>query len=261
MPLDRLVVSIALDGSQERFRSHADLCIIEARNDFETILAWVKSRHGLSPRQRGRRRHRSVGATAREDGGAGNAERFVLWASLHQRRGLSDMTLEDGTPYRDFLADPRPDEVGCEPRGARRGTPAWRTFEGSLSPAAQWQSVVILRGHFTNLNNVNYLAGNAWMGVQLPLTRAPHINAARSFTMRQWNHIEVCLDTLPPTNANQRLAFALRLHYGTGLRLSEAVQAKVNDLAWVEYPPDAQKILPKLTRLAPRTFARRARAG
>ncbi|NDJ00180.1 tyrosine-type recombinase/integrase, partial [Flavobacterium sp. LaA7.5] len=43
---------------------------------------------------------------------------------------------------------------------------------------------------------------------------------------------------LPDTSTGKRLRFALSLLYATGLRLSEAVASKVDELEWVEYPPD-----------------------
>ena len=41
------------------------------------------------------------------------------------------------------------------------------------------------------------------------------------------------------TSRSQRLKLALHLLYATGLRLSEIVAAKVEDLLWVEYPSDS----------------------
>lgn len=266
VPLDRLLVPRELDGSLGRYRAHHDHCLIDARNDLQAILAWVKSRRGLTPAQKARKRSRggADGDMAIDDDVSGNgsgaggvgqwhwlselshtqrgylreAERFLLWAIVHKRKALSDMTVQDCTEYRDFLADPMPADLWCGPRNARRGTPAWRPFEGPLSPRAQHQSVVVLRGLFGYLNRVNYLAGNAWHGVDLPLRFGARINVGRSFTMGQWDFIEQRLDALPQRSSRDRLSFALTLLYRTGLRLSEAVNARIDDLTWEEYPPD-----------------------
>ena len=265
VPLDRLLVPRELDGSLGRYRAHHDHCLIDARNDLEAILAWVKSRRGLTPQQKASKKSRGgdmpidgVGYGSGDDhdtGGAGQwhwlsalshtqrgylreAERFLLWAIVQKRKALSDMNVQDCAEYRDFLADPRPADLWCGPRNARRGTPAWRPFEGPLSPRAQHQSVVVLRGLFSYLNRVNYLAGNAWHGVDLPLRFGAKINVGRSFTMGQWDFIEQRLAALPPRGSRDRLDFALTLLYRTGLRLSEAVNARVDDLTWEEYPPD-----------------------
>lgn len=66
------------------------------------------------------------------------------------------------------------------------------------------------------------------------------MNAGRSFTVSQWGFIEGQLEQLRDTSASRRLKFALHLLYATGLRLSEVVAATVDDLQWVQYPPDAE---------------------
>ena len=66
------------------------------------------------------------------------------------------------------------------------------------------------------------------------------VNAGRSFTATQWAFIEDRLREAKPTPAIQRLRVAMHLLYATGLRLSEVVTERVQDLQWVEYPSDAQ---------------------
>ena len=255
VPIDRLLVPSELDGTQGRFRAHHSPCLIDAKNDLEAILTWVKGKHGLTPDQKKRLRTRrnpdAVGdvvtgpwdwlnelshtqrAYLRE------AERFYLWAIVEKKNALSSMTVEDCTAYRDFLADPRPEDRWCGKRNARRGTPAWRPFEGPLGLRAQNHTVSVLRNLFSFLVDQCYLAGNAWKGVEIPQRTGSKINVGRSFTMDQWDFIDKQLDDLPETSRNLRLKVVLRILYGTGLRLSEIVRARVNDLTWVEYPSDA----------------------
>ncbi len=66
------------------------------------------------------------------------------------------------------------------------------------------------------------------------------VNAGRSFTATQWAFIEDRLREAKPTPAIQRLRVAMHLLYATGLRLSEVVTERVQDLQWVDYPSDAQ---------------------
>jgi site-specific recombinase XerD len=70
---------------------------------------------------------------------------------------------------------------------------------------------------------------------------ATRIDHGRSFTQAQWQFIEQQLAQLPKTSSHQRLRFTLHLLYATGLRLAEAVAARVDHLNWASYPPDADE--------------------
>ena len=59
-------------------------------------------------------------------------------------------------------------------------------------------------------------------------------------TAAQWVFIEEMLREAKATPAHQRLCVAMHLLYATGLRLSEVVAAKIEDLQWVEYRSDVQ---------------------
>ncbi len=113
------------------------------------------------------------------------------------------------------------------------------TFEGPLKASAQTQAITILRNLYGFLVNQNYLMGNPWTGVTVPRSSTPRLNAGRSFTEAQWAIIDKELTKLEATPANVRLAFAIRFLYATGLRLSEAVAAKLDDLQWVSYPAES----------------------
>lgn len=141
--------------------------------------------------------------------------------------------------YRDFLADPQPADRWCGVRSRERWSPLWRPFEGPLGPSAQRQAITILKNLYGFLSDQNYLMGNPWSAVSVPKSSEPKVNAGRSLTVAQWRFVGRELEMLPATSASQRLRFALRLLYATGLRLSEVVVATVDDLQWVEYPADA----------------------
>lgn len=258
-PLEKFIVPAELDGSRGLYRRPQAQCLLKAGNDYQAILAWLRSKHGLTPEQKAhlkaRRRQRDVmGEHGVEQGmdwlqALSNtqrayrkeAERFLLWAITHQGKALSSMSNEDCTLYRDFLADPQPRSRWCGDRGRERWSPLWRPFEGPLSASAQRHAVTILKNLYGFLVDQNYLMGNPWSAIGVPRTSGPKVNAGRSFSLAQWRFIEAQLKMLTatsPTSAHQRLAFGLHLLYATGLRLSEVVAAKVDDLQWVEYPVD-----------------------
>jgi site-specific recombinase XerD len=260
-PLEKFIVPAALDGSSGVYRCPQAHCLLKATNDYQAILAWLRSKHGLTPEQKARlksrRRQRQIDATSDDSSAAEQgldwlqalsntqrayrkeAERFLLWAITHRGKALSSMSNEDCTLYRDFLADPQPRSRWCGDRARERWSPLWRPFEGPLSASAQRHAVTILKNLYGFLVDQNYLMGNPWSAVGVPRTSGPKVNAGRSFSLAQWQFIEQQLTTLPATSANQRLTFGLHLLYATGLRLSEVVAATVDDLQWVEYPADA----------------------
>ena len=252
-PLEKFIVPAELDGSSGLYRRPQAQCLLKATNDYQAILAWLRSKHGLTPDQKAhlkaRRRQRDTGVEQGLDwlqalsntqrAYRKEAERFLLWAITHKGKALSSMSNEDCIEYRDFLADPQPRSRWCGDRGRERWSPLWRPFEGPLSASAQRHAVTILKNLYGFLVDQNYLMGNPWSAVGVPRTAAPKVNAGRSFSLAQWGFIEEQLKTLLATSANQRLTFGLHLLYATGLRLSEVVAATVDDLQWVEYPADA----------------------
>ncbi|MBA2723215.1 MAG: int, tyrosine-based site-specific recombinase, partial [Methylibium sp.] len=256
-PLEKFIVPAELDGTRGLYRRPQTQCLLKATNDYQAILAWLRSKHGLTPDQKAhlkaRRRHRDVmgnhgveqsmdwlqALSNTQRAYRKEAERFLLWAITHKGKALSSMSNEDCIEYRDFLADPQPRSRWCGDRGRERWSPLWRPFEGPLSASAQRHAVTILKNLYGFLVDQNYLMGNPWSAVGVPRIAGPKVNAGRSFSLAQWDFIEEQLKMLPATSANQRLTFGLHLLYATGLRLSEVVAATVDDMQWVEYPADA----------------------
>jgi site-specific recombinase XerD len=253
VPLEKFIVPAELDGSNGLYRAPQRLCLLNAKNDYDAVLTWLKAKSGMSGEQKAARKRRLGIDPAAPEGPMEwlqhlshtqraylkEAERFMLWAIVEHQKPLSSMTLEDCQAYRSFLANPVPADRWCGPRGRQRWSPLWRPFEGPLSPAAQRQAVTILKSLYKFLVDQCYLIGNPWNGVAPPKAPGVRINQGRSFTQAQWSFIETQLDLLPDTSACRRLHFALHLLYATGLRLAEVVAARVDDLNWVAYGPDA----------------------
>ena len=252
-PLEKFIVPAELDGTRGLYRRPQAQCLLKAGNDYQAILAWLRSKHGLTPDQKAhlkaRRRQRDLGVEQGLDwlqalsntqrAYRKESERFLLWAITHKGKALSSMSNEDCIEYREFLADPQPRSRWCGDRGRERWSPLWRPFEGPLSASAQRHAVTILKNLYGFLVDQNYLMGNPWSAVGVPRSAGPKVNAGRSFSLAQWAFIEAQLKMLQATSANQRLTLGLHLLYATGLRLSEVVAATIDDLQWVEYPADA----------------------
>ena len=238
-PLEKFIVPAELDGSRGLYRRPQEQCLLKATNDYQAILTWIRSKHGLNAEQKAklkaRRRQRDTGVEQGMDwlqslsntqrAYRKEAERFLLWAIVHKGKALSSMSNEDCIEYRDFLADPQPRSRWCGERGRERWSPLWRPFEGPLSASAQRQAITILKNLYGFLVDQNYLMGNPWSAVGVPRSPGPKVNAGRSLTVAQWQFVLQQLALLQDTSANRRLRFALRLLYATGLRLSEVVAA------------------------------------
>jgi site-specific recombinase XerD len=131
--------------------------------------------------------------------------------------------------YRDFLADPQPAALWCGPRARPRWSPLWRPFEGPLSATAQRRAIAILKSLYGFLADQCYLQCNPLLGMTLPPQR-PVKESARSLSPVQWAFVQAEMNAVPQTSANRRLKFALVLLHETGMRISEAVSARVADL-------------------------------
>ena len=127
-PLGKFLVPDELDGSQGAYRRPQAQCLLEARTDYAAILAWLRSKHGLTPEQKARllaRRRADVSKTAAWQGPlewlqapsnsptpsvptARRPSASCSRRSLEKGKPLSSMTQEDCVEYRDFLGDPQP---------------------------------------------------------------------------------------------------------------------------------------------------------
>lgn len=222
-PFEKFLVPAELDGSDGRFRAPLHQCLLEAKNDYEAIAAWLATKHDPN----------GTGKTATHRAYRKEAERLLLWAILEQRKPLSSLSVEDANAFKWFLV--APPERWCGPRHHQRWSPLWRPIEGPLSSGALRQSMVILRSLFGFLVSQNYLIGNPFAGVSLPREAGRSIGSRRSLTFKQWDALEDRLDAMAVDVVGRRRARAIRWLYATGLRLSEMANAQCGDLQRVDY--------------------------
>ena len=268
-PLEKFRPPAELDGSKGLYRRPQAHCLIQATNDYQAILAWLRTKAGLTEDQkkrvRSRRRQRDTGVEQAMDwlqylshtqrSYRKEAERFLLWVIVQRGKAMSSVTAEDCAEYRDFLADPQPRSHWCGTRARERWSPLWRPFEGPLKPSAQRQAVSILSNLYAFLGDQNYLMGNPWSAVTPPRNAMPRIDVGRSFTQAQWKFIEAETAQGQGTESGRadpdrqpslmalRLRFALELLYATGLRREEVVAAQLDDLRFVTYPSDGDAVV------------------
>jgi site-specific recombinase XerD len=253
-PLESFVVPPALDGRAGHHRRPAADCRLPIATDREAVEAWLAEKQ-----QRAGQRRRAVptasdpapGHTARAY--RREAERFLLWAVLARGKALSSIDEHDCAAYRSFLGDPQPRAQWCAARVQGRWSPLWRPFSGPLSSTAQRMASATLSSLYAYLVDARYVWSNPWrqpalvapqvpavetavmsaaVAHTLPAVRsaAPPLDARRSLSPALWSVVQRHAATLAPTGVNRRLQFALHWLYATGLRVSEAVEATIDDL-------------------------------
>lgn len=244
VPFDKLVVPPELNGSTGSNRLPQALCLIDASDDYHAIIAWLMAKRGLSEAQRNLLKHKRGIDPSHPESPADKlqylshtqraylkeAERLLLWAIVQKKKPLSSLDAADCAEYHAFLSNPTPAVLWCGPRGREKWSPLWRPFEGPLSPSARRHTCVVLKSLYTFLVQQRYVSANPW--VQTVSSTGPDkpMPDERTFTAAQWRFVEQRIEKLPATSANRRLGFALRFIQSTGLRLAEAVSARVGDL-------------------------------
>ncbi|MEM5432821.1 phage integrase family protein [Cupriavidus oxalaticus] len=213
-PLEYYLPPAALDGTAGSNRAPAELNRIGANNDYDAIQLWVGLEGISAHTQRARRKE---------------AERFLQWAIIEQRKPLSSLTTGDVAAYVKFLADPQPSERWITTRRIPRWHADWRPFDGPLSMASQATTFAILSSLCTWLARQRYLYTNPFDGVPKPQA-AVKDPRERSLSREQWSDLVNRGLAALSEEARPRARFALWLAYGTGLRLAELTCARLGDL-------------------------------
>ena len=226
VPLEHLCLSPTLDGTQRNNRGI--VCTISARNDLEALQQWLTTKQVGSSTWRSYRKE---------------AERFLLWMVFERGSPLSDMSAADCMEYQRFLMelDPEcgvqwrfrlPREQWLAPRGTKRWSHLWRPFENGLSPKSGRLSVTILTLLGRWLVETGYWARNPWLHAEVEMAS----NTARDnrlFSETDWRILWHCLDADEQDAKSERLRFILSLCRETGMRLSELVYAKCEDIQYL----------------------------
>ena len=212
-----LTVPAALDGRDGINRARGGHLQITADSDVEAVRLWLAEYAGSPHTLRSYRKE---------------VVRLLLWAPRAQGKPLSSLTREDFLLYERFLAAPTGD--WADPARPRRGGTR-RLFDGPLSARSQHQALGIVSGLLSYLVSAGYLAGNP-----LALRRRTGGAARRTPRVERyldhalWDHVLASVEQWPRLTARdhqhyERSRWLIRLLYHTGLRVSEAANAKAAD--------------------------------
>jgi integrase len=225
VPLERFAPPSHLSGEAGSNRADLSRCRIDARNDYEALLAWLSMWEPGSPTHRAYRKE---------------AERFLLWSVLEIGKPLSSLTTPDCANYRRFLSDPLPAErwIG---KPAQRWSVNWRPFKGPLKSASVRQAEVILGALCEWLVGQRYLDSNPFAGLSTQSFSRKSQGTDRALSKSLWEHIngfalkQINNEFLTDGQraSYRRIRFVMSFAYHTGLRLHEMVYVKTGDLRLV----------------------------
>ena len=202
---------------------------LNCANDYEAIHKWleIKTKTGSNTWRNYRK----------------EAERLLLWCLIEKGKPLSSLDVSDCSLYITFLENldsstppssadwpfTLPSKAWTAPRYLERSDPAWKPFEGKLSTQSIHQAQIIVRSLFSWLLKVGYLQHNPWEGVPNP-KKEIRLRTSRVFTFYEWNYVLNHLENQMRDEKYDRLRFVLIFLHGTGLRLSEIVNAQIKDI-------------------------------
>jgi integrase/recombinase XerC len=214
---NELPATAKFDGRDGSNRSRTANCQLTAANDIEAVSAWLAEYADTPHTLRSYRKE---------------VERLLLWATRSRGKALSSLSREDLLAYEAFLGDPGEEWLNRElPRhGSNR-----RLFERALAPGSVRHAMGIVSGLFEYLVAAGYLAGNP-----LALRRRRKAGRKPASVERYLDHATWAFvldfvenwprETVRETQRYERVRWVLRLLYGTGLRASEAANARATDL-------------------------------
>jgi site-specific recombinase XerD len=208
-----------LDGSRGRFRAPRRACLLNARNDYEAVQAWLALHEAPH----------TVRAYRRE------AERLMLWAIVERQQALSSLTTDDAIAYRAFLRHPVPKTRWTGPPRPRDSV-EWRPFARGLSARSAAYALSVLTALFRWLVEQRYVLGNPFAGLTVRGgQRTGPFDTARALSDNEWKALRSLADGLEwsygwQTPAAQRLRLVLDFGYATGLRAHELVAATLGDI-------------------------------
>jgi len=195
-----------------RNRNRTGVAQIRADNDVAAVVTWLNNYSGHTWRT-----HRR------------EVERLILWCG-DKGTSLSNLSVEDAQEYRAFLLDPQPAARWIGKVRRPRKDKRWRPFQGPLSEASRRHADAVIKGLFSWLHDVGYLAGNPWRA--LPVLRKKQNKAKLTRYLEEycWDQVVDFLMAKGSDPEWVRRRFILMALYHTRARISELASASMTDI-------------------------------
>lgn len=220
VPIERMVLPPALDGSAGTNRATGNRPQIAAQNDIDALKAWLA---------------RVADTRTTFENYRKEVERLLLWAVAELGKPLSSLTHEDLLVYQRFIGNPQPATRWIMQGGRKwpRSDARWRPFAGALSPTSQRQTMVILNTLFAWLAEAGYLAGNP-LSLSRHRARKAKPRITRYLEDDLWQEVKKTIEVLPRERERERAHYfrarwLFSLLYICGLRVSEVVENSMDD--------------------------------
>lgn len=196
----------SLSGITGRNRAPGNECALEADTDLQAIGSWLNRYESGSHTYRAYRKE---------------AERILLWAVTQQGKAFSDLSVEDCTAYKAFLANLGSDNdwQWISPIARSRQSEYWRPFSGPLSAPSQKQALTIVASLFDWLCGQRYLLNNPMAAIP-KLKFTSHIKVESALPLPVWKAFYAWAKEQSDAPAVTGLA-AIVLMRDAGLRLHE----------------------------------------
>lgn len=213
VPLERLQVPPALDGSRGKFR-RSEPNSMGVGNDLEAIREWLR---GYSEKEKTVFSYHWA------------VEVFYLWCLTVRGRSLGDIVEADVVSFAAFLSDPPSSWI--QPKVTARHLPEWRPLRKGLSDHSRRQVLRVLRAMYGAFQDAAYLTANPISG---PLKRLAlpksilHID--RRFDDPDWVLLMREVLRMQDSPGKRRAIAVLELGTAVGLRRSEIVAVTAGDL-------------------------------
>lgn len=181
--------------------------------------------------------------------------RRLFWYARWISRPISEWTLDEAGDYLAFLRDPDPTALSLhdendKPVRLPRDDPRWTPFRKALSADSARQSQVIAGSLFKWLVNMHYLKANPFAGFGLAGKRKRATKKQSRFVDE--DGLELARRAVASRDCKSdrqrakkaRDLFVLDLFTKTGLRTSEAVDAKMGAIRYARLSPTQRARLP-----------------
>jgi site-specific recombinase XerD len=157
-------------------------------------------------------------------------ERYLCWCIVQYKKQPIEMTELECKKYPAFLARPEPFEFWMGDEGRSLFGERWHPFRVKLSPSSVRRALRVVNGFYRFLSDRGLVSRE--LQVPIPSTPIPDwsANTGRGLSQEAWQFLLLRMNDLPNTIKDIRLKFTIKMLYGTGLRISELVRARTNDL-------------------------------
>ncbi len=209
-------------ATQQAAGSNVLPSLIHATSDADAVRIWVQTHAGSAA---------TVKSFWRE------AKVFLLWLQLErQQLRFADLKVDDCLAFKAFLENIPAHWISR--KRARPGQLGWAPFRGPLSETSRHHLLNIVGALFAYFKLANYILQNPWPLIKTRVAMkktASNSLDTRAFSAQAQSHIAQFIKACPASRAQARMLFIVNFLATVGLRASELLAAKLEDIRHTSY--------------------------